>query len=66
MNLFQQKLRHLHLRVCNSSCLLIKLFKMYLRIWERKLLSLLMSLRRPIDRDKTKVYILHLVAFSVA
>jgi len=39
---------------------------MYLRIWERKLPGLLMSFRRPIDKDKTEVYILHLVAFTIA
>jgi len=39
---------------------------MYVYIWECKLPSLLMSLRRPIDKDKTEVYVLNLIAFTVA
>jgi len=66
MNLVQQKLRHSHLSEFNWSCLLIKLLKMYVYIWECKLPSLLMSLRRPIDKDKTEVYVLNLIAFTVA
>jgi len=39
---------------------------MYVHIRECKLPSLLMSLRRPINKDETELYILHLIAFTVA